>query len=323
MILGGDIGGTHTRLALFEETANTRGHAERSFLNRDHASLIEIVTLYREEHKESIHKVCFGLAGPVHQGVCRITNLPWSLNVHELIHIFQIPHVYFLNDLQANAYGLRMLNETEFLLLQPGIQQPGNAALISAGTGLGEAGLYWDGKHHHPFASEGGHADFAPRTSDECALLLFLQKRMMHVSYERVISGPGLVAIYQFLIETQREQSRPEIQQALHAEDPARVISEWGIQHHDEGCLHALDWFLSLYGAEAGNMALKMLALGGVYLGGGMILHLLEPLQRGLFQRSFCNKGRFQQLLESIPIRVVLNAQTALLGTAEYAREQS
>ena len=198
--------------------------------------------------------------------------------------------------------------------------QKGNVALIAAGTGLGEACLFWDGEKHHVFASEGGHADFAPRDVLEVELLLYLNKTYSeHVSYERVLSGPGLKNIYHFLIQNGRETESAELKKEAKHRDLAQLISEWGCQGRDSACTRTLDWFLSLYGAAAGNLALKFLARGGVYVGGGIAPHLLSKFKEGGFMKAFLNKGRLHSFLETMSVRIILNDQTALLGAAEYA----
>jgi glucokinase len=268
-----------------------------------------------------VTKACFGVAGPVRDGVCKTTNLPWVIDANQLSKALQIPDIYLLNDLEANAYGIKMLKPEELYLLHRGKEQRGNQALIAAGTGLGEAGLYWNGKKHCPFACEGGHSDFAPRNAIEIELLNYLMKRTPHVSYERVISGPGIYSIYQFLVESGKEETAPQVKQAMEKKDPPAVISEWGLANKDPACSSALDWFISLYGAEAGNLALKFFALGGVFVGGGIAPYILEKMKHGSFVSSFVDKGRFRSLLESIPIWIILNDQAALLGAASYAAE--
>lgn len=312
MILAGDIGGTHTRLLLFEQGE------ERKFLSKDYRSLEEIVREFLGSKK--VEKACFGVAGPVRDGVCKTTNLPWVIDAAKMSQTLHIPVVHLLNDLEANAYGLKVLKEDELYLLHPGKKQKGNQALIAAGTGLGEAGLYWDGKEHHPFACEGGHTDFGPRNALEVELFLYLKKKFGHVSYERVVSGPGLLSIFLFLVETGRENLSKDVKAEMEKRDPAQVISEWGSQNKDRACTHAVDWFISLYGAEAGNVALKFLALGGFYVGGGIAPHLIEKMKQGGFVSSFVDKGRFKELLSSIPIWIVLNDNAALLGAASYCK---
>lgn len=315
MILAGDVGGTHTRLAFFE--SKEQKSEERKFVSRDYPSLEAIVREFLQGENLFAQKACFGIAGPVREGVCKATNLPWFVDAKELSRHLKIPSVTLLNDLEANAHGISVLKPEELYLIQQGTpHQKGNRALISAGTGLGEAGLYWDGKEHHPFACEGGHADFAPRNEEEIALLLYLKKKFSHISYERVVSGPGLQSLYTFLVETGRKPA------AVLPNCDAATISEWGRLNKDPTCSYVLDWFLSLYGAEAGNLALKLLALGGCYIGGGIAPHLTDQIRSGRFLSSFCDKGRFRELLTSIPIWVVLNSNAALLGAAAFGEKQ-
>lgn len=315
MILAGDIGGTHTRLALFEQG---RKSSERKYLSRNYPGLEQIIHEFLQSEKQKVSKACFGVAGPVRNGKCKTTNLPWIIDAAVLAQKLQISAVRLLNDLEANAYGLRVLKKEELFLLQPGDQrQQGNQALIAAGTGLGEAGLFWDGREHRPFACEGGHADFAAQNEEEFALFLHLRKKFGHVSYERVVSGPGLYAIFQFLVETGRASISSKLKEEMQKRDPAKVISDWGTKEMDPACSLALDWFVSVYGAESGNLALKVLSLGGFYIGGGIAPHILEKLKKGRFLKSFLDKGRFHSLLESIPIWVVLNDDAALLGAAD------
>ncbi|HEY4255145.1 MAG TPA: glucokinase [Chlamydiales bacterium] len=320
MILAGDIGGTHSRLALFDQTGELVIREEQKYRSREFKSLGEVVQTFLRQIKKSVQRACFGIAGPVREGRCYATNLPWIVDGVALSQELQIPHLHLLNDLEANAYGIKALKPKELYSLQQGKRQVGNQALISAGTGLGEAVLFWDGKNHRPFACEGGHADFAPRNREEIELLLWLQKEYNHVSYERVVSGPGLYALYRFLIETKREQNSPTVASLIQQSDPPSVISEQGRLKKDRACERAVEWFISLYGAEAGNLALKTLSLGGFYVGGGIAPHLIDELKKGAFIASFVDKGRFQELLSSIPISVVLNDNTALLGAALYAR---
>jgi len=314
MILAGDIGGTNTRLALFEKGAIV---AEEKFPSREFKSLEEIVKQFL---KVKVAAACFGIAGPIRDGRCKATNLPWIVDIEVLKKELQIPRVHLLNDLEANAYGLKVLKSDELYCLQQGKRQVGNQALIAAGTGLGEAGLFWDGKAHCPFATEGGHTDFAPRNELESELLMYLKKKYEHVSYERVVSGPGIHAIYQFLIDTKRETASPQITSEIQKRDPGSVINEFSLK--DKACSKAIDWFLSLYGAEAGNMALKYLSLGGFYIGGGIAPRLKDRFKQSEFLSSFSNKGRFKELLQSMPIHIVLNDKTALLGAAAFAGSQ-
>lgn len=319
MILAGDIGGTHTRLAIFEDGEKL---VERKFLSRNYSGLEKIVSEFLSEEKKQVSKACFGVAGVVKEGRCKATNLPWIIDARLLSENLHIPSVVLLNDLEANAYGVKQLKSDQLFLIQPGSSdQVGNQALISAGTGLGEAGLFWDGHFHHPFACEGGHTDFAPRNELEVELFFYLKKSFQHISYERVVSGPGIFLLYRFLIETNRESPSLELEEEMSKRDPSFVISEWALKGKNSACVRALDWFISLYGAEAGNLALKFLSLGGLFIGGGIAPAIKEKLKNGPFLASFLDKGRFKSLLESIPIWVVLNEETALLGAAAYGEK--
>ncbi len=316
MILAGDIGGTNTRLAFFE---NGQKIVERKYPSRESPNLESIVQQFLQTEKKTVSRACFGIAGAVRNGRCKATNLPWILDETALSRMFHIP-VRLLNDLVANAYGLKMLKKEEFHSLQSGDPEAqGNQALISAGTGLGEACLFWDGKTHHPFACEGGHVDFAPRDEEEIDLFQYLRKQFDHVSYERIVSGPGLHAIFRFLVETGRYPFSDEAKSEMKKRDPAIVVSDWGGKGKDPACRAALDRFISLYGAEAGNVALQFMSLGGLYIGGGIAPHILEQLKKGPFLSSFLSKGRFRDLLKTIPIWVILNDDTALIGAAAYA----
>lgn len=317
MILAGDIGGTHTRLALFSEQGELTLSSEQKFSSREFRGLEEIVQKFLAGRH--ILKACFGVAGPVRRQRCQATNLPWVIDAASLGRAFCAP-VRLLNDLEANAYGLNALKSDELGLIQRGTPQAGNRALIAAGTGLGEAGLFWDGTTHHPFACEGGHTDFAPRNALEIDLFNHLHEEHDHVSYERVVSGPGLYALYQFLVDTGREQALPDTEAQMKLQDPSTVVSERGLARIDTACVRALEWFVSLYGAEAGNLALKFLALGGIYIGGGIAPRLVSLLKSEIFLTAFSQKGRFKALLESIPIHVILNDNTALLGAGWFAR---
>lgn len=321
VILAGDIGGTHTRLALFDRSEKLVCQREKKFLSKQYKGLEDIVREFLGE--DVISNACFGIAGPVRNGRCQATNLPWIVDAKSLSGLLKIPFVHLINDLEANAYGISRLQPSELALLHAGDRsQVGNQALIAAGTGLGEAGIFWNGKEHLPFASEGGHTDFAPRNPIEIELLLHLQKKYDHVSYERVVSGPGLIEIYQFLIDTSRGEPNAILQEKMKEKNPSTVISEAGRLNQDETCIKAVDWFLSLYGAEAGNLALKCLSLGGFYIGGGIAPQLLDKLKEGSFHASFINKGRFKNLLSSIPIWVIMNDQAALLGAASIATKE-
>jgi len=320
MILAGDIGGTKTVIGLFEEAGN-RLHAirEETFPSQSYGSLEAILDQFmRPGSRPPLHAACFGVAGPVIEGKSKATNLPWELDERRLAEALRVPRVKLLNDLEAAAYGMLHLDPTDLCVMQPGSPRKGNIAVIAAGTGLGEAILYWDGKCYHPIATEGGHADFAPRSDLEIDLLHYLQKEFGHVSYERVLSGPGLFNIYRFLRDSGIAPEPEWLRTRIAENDPGAMISEIGLTGDDPLCTKALDLFASIYGAEAGNLALKALAIGGVYVGGGIAPKILPRLKESTFLHAFSNKGRFAELLRSIEVKVALNLRAPLIGAAHY-----
>lgn len=321
MILAGDIGGTSTRLAL----AETEGGAVRlarvaRYRSGEYAGLDEILDRFVAEHGAAVAGACFGIAGPIREGRVETPNLPWVVEAAPLAARLGLEAVALLNDLEANAYGVFSLGEADFEILNAGDPTPdGNAAIISAGTGLGEAGYHGEGRTLHPFASEGGHADFAPRSDLEVDLYRYLRERHGHVSWERVVSGPGLVALYTFLRDSGRGAEAPEMAGAIARGDAAAAISRAALAGRSRLASDALDLFVRLYGAEAGNLALKMKATRGVYVGGGIAPKILPRLKGPLFMEAFVDKGRFRDFLRAIPVRVILNEATALLGAARHA----
>lgn len=319
MIIAGDIGGTKVDLALFQSERTPLYQAKyKSQEYNDFASLLkQFIASCPSRHFKA---ACFGVAGSVQEGKCHTTNLPWVIDADALKKEFSIPNVALINDLEANAWGIRLLNPNELITLNHGRSRQGNAALIAAGTGLGEAGLYWDGKHHYPFATEGGHADFAPTNEEELALWNYLKPRFGHLSYERVLSGVGIFRIYQFLVDTGRCPPNPNLQTLSESDQPQKIITEQAVQNRCSTCVKTLYHFVSIYGTEAGNLALKMLSTHTFYIGGGIAPRVIDILKNGLFMKAFTAKGRFQSLLADIPVKVILNDQTALFGAAEYAR---
>jgi len=321
MILAGDIGGTHARLAYFQ-TQN--GHltvaAEGVFPSREYRGLDEIVGKFVELQDRRPDAACFGVAGPVRNGRVETSNLPWNVEASRLASELQLPSALLINDLEANAWGIASLEEKDLVALNRVKGTPvGNQAVISAGTGLGEAGLYWDGARYDIFACEGGHADFAPRTELEIELLRYLAARFGHVSFERIVSGPGLVNLYHFLRDSHRGEEPKWLTEELAHGDAAATISGAAMCGKSPLAEQALDLWVSIYGAEAGNLALKLMATGGIYLGGGIAPKLVSKLAGPLFMQAFVSKGRMQALLESIPVRVITNDQIALFGAARYA----
>lgn len=321
MILAGDIGGTKTHLSLFQRKGGApvqiRGDI---FPSRSFAGLEAVIHKFLPPKMTALDCACFGVAGPVLEGRSKTTNLPWTIDADSIAKTFGIPTVFLLNDLEATAYGTLFLKAGELRNLNPGrTQRHGHRAVIAAGTGLGEAVLYWDGTRYHASASEGGHTDFGPRGPIEFELLEYLSKRYPHVSYERILSGPGLVNIYQFMKDTGRAKEPGWLSEKMSVRDPAAVITEAALSDRSKICVKSLDLFVSIYGAEAGNLALKALATGGIYIGGGIAPRIIRKLSAGPFMKAFVDKGRYAGLLSKIPVRIILNPTAALLGAAQYA----
>ena len=321
VILAGDVGGTSTRLAYFE--ADAKGLVvlvEARYKSREHTSLIEIVRRFSTQHGLVAEKACFGIAGPILEGRVRTPNLPWHIESMELAEVLGLPRVRLINDLEANTYGIAALKPQDLVTLNAGTADPDGAiAVVSAGTGLGESLAYWDGSSHRPLPSEAGHADFAARNELESELLLYLQAKHGRVSYERVLSGPGLHDIYRFLRDQRYFPEDEAIIAAMNAGDAPAVITRAALAGTCPMCGKALDIFVAVYGAESGNAALRFLATGGVYLGGGIAPKIVERLKGAPFMVAFTAKGRLSPLVQSIPVHVILNERTALLGAGRAA----
>jgi glucokinase len=318
--LAGDIGGTKTRLAVFDvQGTRLDTRCEESYPSGEYTSLDAIVRDFLDRADTECRQACFGIAGPVQQGRVETTNLPWVVEAQAMATSFGFDTVSLMNDLQANAWGVDALSDDDFCLLNEGhADAAGNASIIAAGTGLGEAGLYWDGRRHWPFASEGGHADFSPRSDLEIVLLEYLRERFGHASWERVVSGPGLVNLHDFLRAHRGIAVPAWLDDEMAAGDAAAAISRAALDKRDAICAEALDLFVHLYGVEAGNHALKIMATGGVYIGGGIAPRILDKLKGPLFMEGLLSKGRMRPLLEGMPVRVILNERTALYGPALY-----
>jgi glucokinase len=361
VILAGDVGGTKVNLGLFELSGAASGPLRlltaASFASSAFAGLADVVEAFGRQAspvvsagggRPEVTAACFGVAGPVIDNRTSTPNLAWEIDGGELARRLGLPAVLLINDLVATAEGIPLLADDELASLQAGDPQPGvetrrggdasapvagNQVLIAAGTGLGMALLPVAGGVRVTVPSEGGHADYAPRDADEAALLLYLRRRFgEHVSVERVVSGPGLVVIYEHLRDAGDTAESPSVRAALAAAaspaadrgrgaggDPARVIAEAALAGADALCGRALDMFISAYGAAAGNLALTGTAVGGVYLGGGIAPKILPRLAGGSFIRAFLDKGRFEAYLRRIPVRVLLNDRTAMLGAARRA----
>ncbi len=317
-ILVGDIGGTNTRLAFF---ANKDGQldsiVEATYPSGSYSSLDEIVTEFMKKHNVPVTRAGFGVAGPVEDGRSQTTNLPWIVDARQLAKRLGIKAVALVNDIEATAHGISTLKKGDLAVIKTGKPaSSANGAILSVGTGLGEAGLYWDGSRWQPFATEGGHTTFAPADVLQDELLRYLRRRFGHVSWERVLSGPGLFNIYKFLRDTRRGKEPAWLAREMRQGNPAAVISEMALAGRSKLCKKALELFVILLGAEAGNLALKLMAQGGVYLGGGIPPKIVKALKRPAFRKAFAAKGRMRPLLEAVSIRVILNEKTALRGIA-------
>ena len=327
MILAGDIGGTKTDLAVFSPETDPRTPlAQAEFPSASYPSLEAMVRDFLARVQLPVERACFGVAGPVIDGRVKTTNLPWVIEAAKLAEELSFQSVHLLNDLEAIALAVPLLHPDDLRTLNKGKPIPGGAiAVIAPGTGLGEAFLIWDGARYRAHASEGGHADFAPTSPAQIGLLQYLQARYDHVSVERVCAGVGIPNIYDYLRDSGFALETPEVaKQLAAAADRTRVILEAALHPPPTGpcplCVATLDTLVSILGAEAGNLALKVLATGGVYLGGGIPLHVLPALEDGRFMQALQNKGRFAELLGSVPVHVIV-ARAALLGAASYGLE--
>jgi glucokinase len=332
MILAGDVGGTKVDLALckFDNGQLLTVH-DHKYHAREFPGLVQVVEAFLEECKQTLGQpvdvlaACFGVPGPVRHGRLKLTNLPWVLDSNQLRVDLKIEHVFLINDLEANGYGIAELTPDQILVLSKGDPAAeGNRGLIAAGTGLGEAILVWNGHSHLPMASEGGHSDFAARNEEEIGLLRYLQKVVGgRVSSERVISGIGLANVYAYCRDVKGLEEPQWLKDRMRAEDPNAVIGELGESGASELCVEALHIFVSAYGAEAGNLALKILSVGGMYVGGGIAPKLLKKMQDGTFMKAFTDKGRLSDLLVQTPVRLILESRAALMGAAAYAEARA
>jgi glucokinase len=323
--LAGDVGGTKTALALFGRGRDGPVLVRQETMPSQDFGSLEVAIeqfLAAGPRPATIDAACLGVAGPVIDGRCVTTNLPWVIDERELAGAIPARRVRLLNDLEAAARGVLGLPGEDLHVLQPGVPRRGHMVLIAAGTGLGEALIVQaEGERHLVVASEGGHTDFAPRDGVEEELLRFLRKEHGRVSVERVVSGPGLHNVYRFLRDTGWARESPDVAAQLAAGDPAAVIGEMALADRDAICAKALDIFVAAYGAEAGNLALTAMAVGGVFVGGGIAPRILPRLTTGAFVAAFRDKGRLADMMETIPIRVVLDPRAPLLGAASVAAE--
>jgi glucokinase len=321
-VLAGDVGGTKTNVALYQATATdvTLLQAGR-YPSSDYTSCIDIIKQFLTEHQVAApHRICLGVAGPVLNGKVDLTNLNWVLNVAEVSAATGVKAVSLINDLEATAYGLALLTDDDFITIHKGDETVmGNAAIIAPGTGLGEAGLYWSGEYHFPFPTEGGHADFAPRTEEDIALLQFLQKAYGVVSWEKVVAGPAIVDIYRFLRDVQKMEEPAWLQQELEKqEQDSAVISKAALENKTAICVETMRLFTKYLAREAANLVLKMKATGGLFLGGGIPPKIAPLLMQKEWMEQYMDCDRMQHLLEKVPVRLIKNDKSALLGAAYF-----
>jgi glucokinase len=317
LVLAGDVGGTKTLLAIAEPAGESiRVVRETLYQSARYQGLSPIVREFLEDGGEKVAAACFGVPGPVLDGACRTPNLPWFLTEETLARETSLAAVRLVNDFAAAAMGVLALPSTAFLTLQEGNPEPhGTRAVIGAGTGLGQAVLFWDGHRYRPNATEGGHAGFSPQGELQRELGAFLEQSHSRVSVERAVSGPGLLRIYRFLV-ARGVSTWPEVAEAIGRDDPGEVIARHALAGTDLACEQALDLFVTVYGSEAGNMALRTMATGGMYVGGGIAPKILPKLREGSFLEAFRAKGRMTDLMSRIPLRVVLEPRAGLLGAA-------
>jgi glucokinase len=321
MLLAGDVGGTKTTLALFARENGLQPRSEATFQSDDYDSLEAVVQAFLDRVGVSVERAIFGVAGPVLRGEAHVTNLPWVIREAALVESCGLPAVKLLNDLQAMAYGVLELSADDLYSLNDAPSRDSTKAVIAPGTGLGEAVLFYQNSDYHVLPSEGGHVDFAPTNLFELELLRWLMGRFGHISYERVCSGRGIPNIYAYLKANHFADELPQVAEALRtAEDPTPIIVQHAMAGTCELSIATLNTFVSVLGSEAGNLALKVMATGGIYVGGGIPPKILPKLKDGTFLAAFVNKGRFADMLARIPVYVILNERTALLGAAAFGR---
>ncbi len=317
IVLAGDVGGTKTNLALYKMAkGETIELKEGNYKSQDYKSITEITNIFLKDQPQP-EACCIGVAGPVFDQKVKLTNLSWEMDGNEIAKQMRLEKFHLINDLEATAYGLAMLSDDDTVTIHKGSEAPsGNAAIIAPGTGLGEAGLYFDGKVFHPFATEGGHCDFASRDQEDFELFEYLQKKFGHVSYERVICGPGIINIYQFLQEEKKLEEPSRVTEKIKQGDAAAEIS----QHTEQSalCDKTMQLFIRFLAFESANLALKMKATGGLFIGGGIAPQLIPLFNKYQFSDSFKDSGRMSHLLEKVTASIILNTKTALLGAAYY-----
>lgn len=320
-VLAGDIGGTHARLSIVEiGDEGWEIQEEREYDSNAFEGLAPVVRRYRTEVQQEVDTASFGLACPIEDGICRLTNLDWEIDASSFGDEIGIPDARIVNDFNCVGYALRFLGPDDLVELQPGTpREHGPIAVIGAGTGLGQGFLVWHDGRYRVQASEGGHVDLAPRSPLGWELVEHLREKYGHVSYERVVSGPGMVDVYEFLAESGYAEERDVTREEMNERDAAEVISDHGLAGDDPLCVRALDIFVELFGAQAGNLALTVRADGGVYLAGGIAPQITDRLRNGPFLDAFRSKGRMSDLVADVPVWVIVNPRVGLIGAAAAA----
>jgi glucokinase len=320
-VLGGDAGGTKVNLAIFEATAgNTRMIKSSSYHSASYPSINGILQQFLKENPDfHPEKICLGIAGPVFEGRVTVTNLPWHVDVNEIAAATGVPMVILLNDLEATAYGIAGLNENDCSVIHEGDPETGgNISILSPGTGLGEAGLFWDGQSHHPFATEGGHCDFSCRDATDLQLHDYLLKKYQVVSWESVIAGPAIYSIYQFLCEIKKQAPGPALTDKIKNGDPSAVVSEAAINGSDRLCSEAMRMYVCYLARECCNLILKMKSTGGLYIAGGIPPKIISLLRDPWFYENLLDCDRMQDLVRKVPVKVILNDKAPLIGAGWY-----
>jgi glucokinase len=321
MILAGEIGATRTRLAAFDSDGNTLNKVvEKIYMSQQETGLPDIISNFVKSEGIPVHSACFGVAGPVRGGRSKISNLAWTIDSAELATMLKLKSVGLINDLEAFAYGIDGLESKDFVTLSAGSEDAiGNRAVISARTGLGVAGLYWDGFRHHPFACEGGHSSFSPSNEMEIELLQYLHKKYGRVSCERVLSGPGIKNIYDFLRDTKKAEEPGWLKDQLAtSHDAPALISQLALENKAAVCEQALSIFVGIYGSQTGDCALNFMSTGGIFIGGSIAAKIVPRMKDPIFMQSFLDKGRMRGLLQDMPVKIVLNDDSGILGAARY-----
>ncbi len=318
-VLAADVGGTKSNLSLYKiDDGALQPLKQKSYITKEHASFQEIVKKFKNEDFPEIDSVCLGVAGPVNKGVVKGTNFPWIIDEKEIRKELGIMNVAIINDMEANAFGLGALEDSDFEEIRKGSEVPGNAIIISPGTGLGEAGLFWDGRAYHPFATEGGHTEFSPRNKFDADLWHFLNEKYGLVSWERIISGSGIYDIYQFLINSRGIKEPTWFKERISQEDPAALISAAAMEGNYPVCKETIDLFVRYLATEANQFALKTKATGGIFIGGGIVPKIIKTIDKEIFNQNFIKSDRMEELLDLMPVKAILNGKTATYGAALY-----